>query len=82
MSKIVFETIIAYILYPLSLITQPFSLFYLPTYAVAAVFGVVLMMLIKRRIFGWSRIVAMLWPSKLMDHPSTKLDIKLFFISA
>jgi sterol desaturase/sphingolipid hydroxylase (fatty acid hydroxylase superfamily) len=76
------ETVIAYALYPLSLISQPYSLFFLPTYAVAAVFGVLLLMIVKRRIFNRASIVALLWPARLMEHPSTKLDIKLFFISA
>ena len=77
-----FETLIAYALYPVGLLTSPTSQYFLPTYAAAILFGLALMMLVKRRIFGLEQIKRILWPQRLVNHPSTRLDVKLFFLGA
>ncbi len=77
-----FDTLLSYILYPLSFLTLPSSQYFMPTYFAAAAFGLVVLMLVKRRIFGLTQIKRILWPARLVQHASTRLDIKLFFIGA
>ncbi len=77
-----FDTFLSYLLYPLSFLTLPSSQYFMPTYFAAAAFGLVVLMLVKRRIFGLTQIKRILWPARLVQHASTKLDIKLFFIGA
>lgn len=77
-----FDTLLSYILYPLSFLTLPSSQYFMPTYFAAAAFGLVVLMLVKRRIFGIAAIKRILWPARLVQHASTRLDIKLFFIGA
>ncbi len=77
-----FDTILSYVLYPVSYLIVPKSQYFLPTYLGAALFGLVLLMIFKRRLFSLAQIKRILWPSRLVAHSSTKLDVKLFFLGA
>jgi sterol desaturase/sphingolipid hydroxylase (fatty acid hydroxylase superfamily) len=77
-----FDTIMSYLLYPLSYLMLPSSQYFMPTYFAAAAFGIVVLMVMKRRLLGIRQIKLLLWPARLVQHASTRLDAKLFFIGA
>ncbi len=76
------DTILSYLIYPLSYLTLPSSQYFMPTYFAAAAFGIVVLMVIRRRVFSIAQIRRIVWPARLVQHASTRLDIKLFFLGA
>lgn len=77
-----FETLVAYALYPIGLLTSPDSQYFLPTYGAALLFGLALVMAVRRKWLGLAQIKRLVWPARLVGHASTKLDVKLFFLGA
>ena len=73
--------LISYLLFPLYYLTQPDSQYFWPTYLVSGVIAIALYMISKRRwrvsLFAAKEI---LLPTKLLEHESSKLDAKMFFV--
>lgn len=76
-----FSNAISYLLFPLFFILQPTSQYFWLTYVGAALSALVLYFFLKRRQHFVSAF-QIVFPARLINHPSTKLDLKLFFIGA
>ena len=76
-----FTQIIGYLLFPFYYVTQPNSQYFLATYLAAGLTALVLYLVVKRRTrLSLRAAYALLLPRKLLNHQSTKLDLKLFFV--
>ena len=72
---------IAYLLFPLYYVTQSGSQYYWPTYVSAAVFALIISMIVSRGFrMSFRRAKEIILPSKLLAHESSKLDAKMFFV--
>ena len=73
--------LISYLLFPLYYLTQADSQYFWPTYLVSGAVAIGLYMMGKRRwrisLFAAKEI---LLPTKLLEHESSKLDAKMFFV--
>ena len=72
---------ISYLLFPLYYLTQPDSQYFWPTYVASGVVALVLYMISKRRWrISLRAAKELLLPAKLLEHESSKLDAKMFFV--
>ncbi len=72
-----------YLSFPLYVVLQADSQYYLPTYLGAAVTAIILYVLIKRRRkLSFRGAAQIILPRRLVLHPSTWLDLKLFFVGS
>ena len=72
---------ISYLLFPLYYLTQPDSQYYWPTYVASGIVALALYMFIKRRWrISLRAAKELLLPSRLLEHESSKLDAKMFFV--
>jgi sterol desaturase/sphingolipid hydroxylase (fatty acid hydroxylase superfamily) len=73
--------ILTYLLFPLYYLTRPDSQFYWPTYVTSGLVAVALYMFVRRRWrLSWRALAELLFPARLLEHKSSKLDAKLFFV--
>jgi sterol desaturase/sphingolipid hydroxylase (fatty acid hydroxylase superfamily) len=73
--------LISILLFPLYYLTQADSQYYWPTYVASGAVAIVLYMAVKRRWrISFRTAKELLLPSKLLEHKSSKLDAKMFFI--
>ncbi len=74
--------IISYALFPFNYMMQPESQYYWLTYLAAGFTAVVLYMRTRRKSrISFRAIKEIILPSRLLAHESSKLDVKLFFVS-
>ncbi len=72
---------ISYLLFPLYYLTQPDSQYFWPTYVASGVVALVLYMINKRRWrISLRAAKELLLPARLLEHESSKLDAKMFFV--
>jgi sterol desaturase/sphingolipid hydroxylase (fatty acid hydroxylase superfamily) len=75
--------LMGYVLFPLDFVLRPGSQFFWPTYVGAGVTALFLYLLVRRKKNLSLRAAReLLLPTRLLTHDSTKLDFKLFLISA
>ena len=72
-------SIFEYLLFPVVYLTQPTSQYFLPTYFSAGLCAIVIYVLRKRKSLRFKNMLALVLPPKLLEHESTKLDLKLVF---
>ncbi len=76
------KQIISIALLPSEYFRQSGNQYYWLTYVVAALFGLLVYLVTKRRFrLSLKRATAMLFPPRMIEHQSTKLDFKLMFVS-
>ena len=75
------KQIIVYALFPFGYLSRPESQYFLPTYFTTALVALAIYMIMKRRrALNLQAIRALLFPPRLLEHPSTSLDFKMVFI--
>ena len=72
--------VLGYLLFPIMVVGRPSTQYYWLTYIGAGICAIVFFMFIKRRIVSARSAVAIVFPKKLLSHPSSKLDMKLVFV--
>ena len=75
------KQIVSYVLFPLEYVLSPESQYFLPTYISAGIVAIAIYFVVKRRKeLPFVAAKRLLFPLRLMQHPSTKLDFKLMFV--
>lgn len=73
--------VLSYLLFPLVYFSRTDSQFYLPTYFSAAGIALVIYLIVKkRRTVSLHTIRQLLFPPRILNHASTRLDFKLVFV--
>ena len=76
-------SILHYLYFPIYVITNSDSQYYWPTYVGAAVTAVVLYLVVNRRTrLSFKAATQLILPHRKVRHPSTVLDLKLFFVGS
>jgi sterol desaturase/sphingolipid hydroxylase (fatty acid hydroxylase superfamily) len=76
------ENIVSYLLFPFLFLIQATSQYYWLTYVTAAFTALVCYALVRRRGYTLRAAKALLLPRRLLRHPSTWLDFKLFLLGS